>query len=145
MFLEAATGGILLKKVFLENSQNLQENTCAKKRLCHRCFSVNFAKILRLRATASVFCVWVRLWNKDIMDKVFDRNQVIECTEAVSQRCYVRRCSLKFRKIHRKTLVPESLFSHKVANLRSVNLLKKRFWHSFSYWTPPVAASECKN
>ena len=27
---EAATGGVLLKKVFLEISQNSQENTCAK-------------------------------------------------------------------------------------------------------------------
>ena len=63
---EAATGGILQKKVFLEVSRNSQENTCPeslfnkvnnnkglrpatllKKRLCHRCFPVNFAKFLR--------------------------------------------------------------------------------------------------
>ena len=47
--LEAATGGVLLKKVFLKISQNLHENTCTtvsffdkepllKKRLYHRCF-----------------------------------------------------------------------------------------------------------
>ena len=51
-----------MKKVFLEISQNSLENTCArvsfliklqafatllKKRLLHRCFSVNFAKFLR--------------------------------------------------------------------------------------------------
>ena len=44
------------EKVFLEMSQNSQKNTCAraafwkkfiKKRLWHRCFPVNFAKILR--------------------------------------------------------------------------------------------------
>ena len=40
------------KKVFLEISENSQENTCAivsflKKRLCHRCFAVNFVKFLR--------------------------------------------------------------------------------------------------
>ena len=43
------------KKLFLEISQNPQENTCArdsfltilKKRLWHRCFSVNFAIFLR--------------------------------------------------------------------------------------------------
>ena len=43
------------KKVFLEISQNSQENNCArvsfliklKKRLWHRCFPVNFAKFLR--------------------------------------------------------------------------------------------------
>ena len=53
-----------MKKVFLETLQNSQENTCArvsflnkvvglrpaalsKKKLWHRCFSVNFAKSLR--------------------------------------------------------------------------------------------------
>ena len=41
------------KKVFLEISQNSQENTCTrvsfllKTRLWHRCFSVNFVKFLR--------------------------------------------------------------------------------------------------
>ena len=44
-----------MKKVFLEISQNLQENTCArvsfsiklfKKRLWHQCFPVNFVKSL---------------------------------------------------------------------------------------------------
>ena len=49
-----------IKKMFLEISQNSQENTCArvsfliklratllKKRLWHRCFPLNFAKFLR--------------------------------------------------------------------------------------------------
>ena len=55
-----------MKKVFLEISQNSQENTCVrasysiklqasglrhatllKNRLCHRCFPVNFVKFLR--------------------------------------------------------------------------------------------------
>ena len=62
------TGGVLVKNVFFEISQNLQENTGAfhsghvrvsffikllpqacnfiKKRLWHRCFPVNFAKFL---------------------------------------------------------------------------------------------------
>ena len=43
-----------VRKVFLEISQNSQENTCAsarpetllKKRLSHRCFHVNFVKFL---------------------------------------------------------------------------------------------------
>ena len=56
--------GVVYKKVFLEISQNSQENTCAevsfliklqvsrlatllKKRLWHRSFPVNFAKFLR--------------------------------------------------------------------------------------------------
>ena len=61
--LEAATRGVLQEKVFLEISQNSQENTNAslffnkvagprpatllKKRLWHRRFPVNFAKLLR--------------------------------------------------------------------------------------------------
>ena len=49
---EAGTRGVILKKVFLEISQNSQENTCArvsflKKRPWRRFFPVNFAKFLR--------------------------------------------------------------------------------------------------
>ena len=58
---EAATGGVLFKKVFLEISQNSQENICVrvsflikkrpahllKKRPWHRCFPVNFVKLLK--------------------------------------------------------------------------------------------------
>ena len=61
--IEAATRVVLCKKVFLEIWQNSQENTCdrvsffiklqarpvtlLKKRLCHKCFPVNFVKFLR--------------------------------------------------------------------------------------------------
>ena len=51
--LEAATGGVLSKKVFLQISQNSQENTCARlsfnkvSGLCHRCSPVNIAKFIR--------------------------------------------------------------------------------------------------
>ena len=55
---EAATRGVLCKKVLLEIWQNSQENNCAKvsflinlqalkKRLWHRCFPVDFVKFLR--------------------------------------------------------------------------------------------------
>ena len=51
---EAVTQRCSVKKVFLEISQNSQENTCGpkpatllKKKLWHRCFPVNFAKFLR--------------------------------------------------------------------------------------------------
>ena len=62
---EAATGGVLLKKLFLKALQNSQEHTSAKvsffnkvvffneaatllkKRLWHKCFLVNFAKFLK--------------------------------------------------------------------------------------------------
>ena len=62
-FTEAVAQRCSVKKVFLEISQNSQENTCArvsllivaglrsatllKKRLWRRCFPVNFAKFLR--------------------------------------------------------------------------------------------------
>ena len=42
-----------MKKLFLETSQNSQENTCAspatllKMRLWHKCFPVKFEKFLR--------------------------------------------------------------------------------------------------
>ena len=41
---EAAARGVLWKNMFLEISQNLQENTWG---LWHRCFPVNFVKFLR--------------------------------------------------------------------------------------------------
>ena len=51
---DAVTQGCSVKKVFLEISQNSQENTCArvqatllKKKLWHRCFPVNFLEFLR--------------------------------------------------------------------------------------------------
>ena len=48
---EAVVQRCSVKKVFLEISQNSQENTCArdfiKKSLWHRCFPVNFVKSLR--------------------------------------------------------------------------------------------------
>ena len=55
---EAATRGVLCKKIVLEIWQNSQENNCVKvsfliklqalkKRLWHRCFPVNFVRFLR--------------------------------------------------------------------------------------------------
>ena len=49
---EAVVRSCSVKKAFLEISQNLQENACArvsflKRRLWKRCFPVNFAKYLR--------------------------------------------------------------------------------------------------
>ena len=49
---EAVVRRYSVKKVFLEISQNSQENTCARaslliKRLWHRCFPLSFAKVLR--------------------------------------------------------------------------------------------------
>ena len=79
---EAVIGGVLLEKVFLEIRQNSQEITYAivsfsirlatllKKRLCHRCFSVNFVKFLRtsfLQNTSRwllLQCAKIRFWDQ---------------------------------------------------------------------------------
>ena len=45
--------------------------------------------------------------------------------KATTQEAVVKRCSQKSRKIHRKTLVPESVF-YKVAGLMPTTLFKKR-------------------
>ena len=44
---EAATRGVLCERVFLEISQNSQENNFIKKRLWDRCFPVDFVKFVR--------------------------------------------------------------------------------------------------
>ena len=48
----------------------------------------------------------------------------IEFTEAVAQRCSVKKMFLEISKVHRKTPMLESLFN-KVAGLRPVTLLKR--------------------
>ena len=56
--LEAVVQRCSVKKVFLEISQNSQEDTCAGR---HRCFPVNFVKLLR-----TPFLIehpwWLLLW-----------------------------------------------------------------------------------
>ena len=80
----------------------------------------------------------------------------VESTEAVAQRCCVKKCSQKFRKIYRKTPAPESLFYQNCRlRLRPTTLLKERLWHrcfpvnfakslttTFLKKTIPVAASK---
>ena len=66
---QATTKAFLWKKMFLEISQNSQENSCArvyfllKMRLWHRCFPVNFAKFLRTfflqNTSGGCFCIQV--------------------------------------------------------------------------------------
>ena len=47
IFRSSRPEGCSVKKLFLEIFQNAQENTL-EKILCHRCFPVNFAKVLRM-------------------------------------------------------------------------------------------------
>ena len=44
-YTEAATGGVLYKKLFLEISQNSQENTCARVSFLIKMFSCEFCEI----------------------------------------------------------------------------------------------------
>ena len=76
---EAASGGVLYKKLFLKISQYSQEKTyigvslfnkvagfqaCTfiKKRLYHRCFLVNITKFLRMPTWKNI-CEWLLLGN----------------------------------------------------------------------------------
>ena len=89
---EAATRGVLCKKVFLEISQNSQENTCGrvsflinlqarpatllKKRRWHRYFPVNFAKFLRTTFLQN-FSVRLLLQLKSLQLKTFKINALL--------------------------------------------------------------------
>ena len=72
---EAATNGVLYKKVFFKISQNSQETPVSesaillKKRLWYRCFLVNFAKflttpffMLHLRGCLCQSNIWAVNW-----------------------------------------------------------------------------------
>ena len=91
----------------------------SKKGIWHRCFPINFAKILKniffpeyIRAIASEsFCTLLAI-----------------ILHIISGGVLQKRCSWKFHKIHRKAPVPESLFN-RGEGLRLATLLKKRLWH----------------
>ena len=50
-------------------------------------------------------------------------------SEAVVWRCSVKNVFWKFREIHTRKHLCQSLFFNKVAGLRSATLFKKRLWH----------------
>ena len=71
-------------------------------------------------------------------------NNWYRTSEAVTHRCFVKRCFWKFPKIHRKIHVPESLFLTTLQD-EAWTLLKKTLTHAFScehfFGMPPVVAS----
>ena len=90
-----ATGGALEEKVFLEISQNLQENACTrvffdkveesfsikllpatslKKRLWHRCFPVNITKFLRTPFLTEHFWATASLKSNESVSVCFKPN-----------------------------------------------------------------------
>ena len=76
MCTEAATSGVPVKKVFLEISQNSQENPFyqrlffnnQKKSIWHRCFPVNFTKFLRtsfyITPSDNCFCSYTIIFDQ---------------------------------------------------------------------------------
>ena len=77
---ETTTGSVLWKKVFLKNSQNSRENTCARASF-----------LIKLQARGSF---------------LYERNSCSPIIRSSHQRCSVKkRCSYKFHKIHMKTPV----------------------------------------
>ena len=111
-FYRSSHQGCSVKKVFLErSSQDSQENTCirdsylielqtwkaVKKRLWHKCFPVNLAKFLRtpfLQNTSGRLLLLLTFQKQP--PEVF----------------YEKRCSWKFRKIHRKTPLACEIFKN---------------------------------
>ena len=99
----------------------LRSATLLKKRLWHRCFSVDFVKFLRapflLLLPLGIYPRCVRQYAKlfryscrysSQMNK-FDSEYKLTLFRSSHWRCSVKKLFLKFRKSHRKTPVPESL------------------------------------
>ena len=75
-FTEAATGGVLYEKVFIEILQlffnkvvGLRPATLLKKRLQHRCYPVNFAKFPRLVEFSMLYYTKLLKVDEDMMCK----------------------------------------------------------------------------
>ena len=113
--------------MLLEISQNSQEKICArvswpatllKKRLWHRCFPVNFAKLL-----------WLQLF----LGYMLLIKLPASCNYWSNHRSNHQRCSVKIRVLRNfanftgKHLC-QSLSFNKVAGLRPATLLKERLW-----------------
>ena len=91
---EAVARRCSVKKMFLEISQNSQENTCArasflikpkacnfiKKETLHKCFLVNFAKFLRTPFSTE-HLPWLLLLSDEIQNTKKDENTRIERKE----------------------------------------------------------------
>ena len=93
--IEAVVQRCSVKKVFLEISQNSQENTCArssfliklqastllKKRLWHRCFPVNFAVFLRPFIIEHVWWLLLKLKNCMMIVSFLENFQHLLCAK----------------------------------------------------------------
>ena len=94
---EVATRGVLQDKVFLEISENSQENTCAKvkampatlskKRLWHRYFSINFAKFLRTRFLQNTSGRLLLPVNRIHKLSIFEKSSILDVYHCFQKKC----------------------------------------------------------
>ena len=83
------------------------------------------------KATGNIALVCKRFYASVInreLGQTITHLQILTTIRSSRPKVSVKRCSWKFRKIHRKTPVPES-FCYNVAGLRPATLIKKRLWH----------------
>ena len=158
---EAVVQKCSVKKVFFEISQNSQENTCAsvsfsirrpqpttlwKKKLCHRCFLVNFVKFLRTPFLIEHFWWLLPNWSFELVI-----NSII--TEAVVRRCCVKKVFLETSQNSQEDTCARVSFLIKF-QAESSNFIKKETLaqvfscefceiskNTFSHRTPLVIAS----
>ena len=158
-FLEAATSGVLWKKVFLKISQNSQENTLGlrnfQKRLFNRtplddCFWIFRTTVLKwgtannvcktsdeyslsrntnLRSTVQVYHFFFRQDKRSVYVFIDFPYLLPEAPIRVEVFCK-KSCSQRFRKFHRKTPMLESLFN-RVAGLTTIlkNICQRLLLH----------------
>ena len=161
---EAVAMRCSVKKVFLEISQNSQENTCAKvsllkRRFWHRCFPVNFVKFLEhlfLRnAFGGCFCQLLHAIHKSWKNDLSDVKQNIH-NLVFQQPHEIRKHNMNFVNRLSSKEIYFFLISQKEAEAvvqscsvkRASTLLNTRLWHrqisknTFFYRVPLVAASE---
>ena len=124
-----------LKERVLKILQNSHRNTCVgvcnfiKQETPKQVFSFEFGEIFKnifLQNTSGgcLFLVFVEIPRETSTAS----SQMLVSQKQPPEVFCNNRCSQKYRKIYRKTPVPESLLN-KVAGLTPATLLKKRLWH----------------
>ena len=127
--LEAVTQRCSVKEVFLEISQNSQENTCARVS-----FWIKFFNFIKKETLALVFsCEFYEISKNNF----FHRTPLVAASWCLTRKFFLLLRKQKqppevlcknFAKFTEKHLW-QRLFFNKVAGLRPATLLKKSFWH----------------
>ena len=122
------TGRHLCQSLLFNKVTDLRPATLLKKRLWHKCFPVNLVKFLRT-AFSLEYLRWLPLCNfteYELFKGILRRflllvPEYLLCVKVF----YKKSCSSKFRNIHRKTPVLDSLFN-KVAVFQGYNFIKNK-------------------